>query len=60
MESCPKADIENLKDLLVEENLYLHTEVNADPNTLLMFLNSFFPFIASHTPKEKIADPCIS
>lgn len=27
MESCPKADIENLKDLLVEENLYLYTEV---------------------------------
>ncbi|KAJ8432393.1 hypothetical protein Cgig2_009995 [Carnegiea gigantea] len=28
MESCPKADIENLKDLLVEENLYLHTEAS--------------------------------
>ncbi|KAK8645132.1 hypothetical protein V6N13_118981 [Hibiscus sabdariffa] len=26
MESCPKADIENLKELLKEENLYLHTE----------------------------------
>ncbi|XP_010668130.2 uncharacterized protein LOC104885118 [Beta vulgaris subsp. vulgaris] len=28
MESCPKADIENLKDLLVEENLYLYTEAS--------------------------------
>lgn len=28
MESCPKADIENLKDLLKEENLYLFTEVS--------------------------------
>ncbi|KAH1253015.1 putative esterase YitV [Glycine max] len=26
MESCPKADIENLEDLLEEENLYLNTE----------------------------------
>ncbi|KNA17983.1 hypothetical protein SOVF_074840 [Spinacia oleracea] len=28
MESCPKADIENLEDLLVEENLYLYTEAS--------------------------------
>ena len=27
MESCPKANIGNLKELLKEENLYLHTEV---------------------------------
>ena len=28
MESCPKADIPNLKQLLCEENLYLTTEVS--------------------------------
>lgn len=29
MESCPKANIENLSDLLIEENLYLYTEASA-------------------------------
>lgn len=28
MESCPKADIPNFKQLLNEENFYLTTEVN--------------------------------
>ena len=49
MESCPKADIKNLKDLLVAENLYLHTEVNVDLNTLVMYLGVVFLFVRSYT-----------
>lgn len=28
MESCPKANVENFKKLLKEENIYLYTEVS--------------------------------
>ncbi|GMP94839.1 hypothetical protein CsSME_00044127 [Camellia sinensis var. sinensis] len=48
MESCPKADIPNLKDLLKEENVYLITEVcgflNLGHICLLLELASFFSF----------------
>ncbi|XP_021745465.1 uncharacterized protein LOC110711396 [Chenopodium quinoa] len=47
MKSCPKADIDNLKDLLVEENIYLHTEASAQGCLPILILSmrrtSFLP-----------------
>ncbi|GLT25447.1 hypothetical protein SLA2020_005750 [Shorea laevis] len=39
MESCPKADIENLKDQLKEENLYLFTEEGEQGRLPLLILS---------------------
>ncbi|KAJ8432392.1 hypothetical protein Cgig2_009994 [Carnegiea gigantea] len=39
MESCPKADVKNLKDLLVEENLYLHTEASEQGKLPVLMLS---------------------
>ncbi|KAK9699845.1 hypothetical protein RND81_08G198700 [Saponaria officinalis] len=39
MESCPKADVENLKDLLVEENLYLYTEASEQGRLPVLILS---------------------
>ncbi|XP_048227972.1 putative esterase YitV isoform X1 [Ricinus communis] len=47
MESCPKADIKNFKDLIKEENLYLITEAG-DQGRLPMLILSM-----KHDSKEK-------
>ncbi|CAO2816820.1 unnamed protein product [Amaranthus hypochondriacus] len=39
MESCPKADIENLEGLLVEENLYLYTEASEQGRLPVLILS---------------------
>ncbi|XVF48577.1 hypothetical protein PTKIN_Ptkin03bG0201700 [Pterospermum kingtungense] len=39
MESCPKANIGNLKELLKEENLYLHTEAGEQGKLPLLILS---------------------
>ncbi|KAL9227295.1 hypothetical protein vseg_003000 [Gypsophila vaccaria] len=39
MESCPKEDVENLKDLLVEENLYLYTEASEQGRLPVLILS---------------------
>jgi hypothetical protein len=47
MKSCPKKDIENFKDLLKEENLYLTIEVinfSLELNFGLVFLLFEFDF----------------
>ncbi|GAV90264.1 Abhydrolase_6 domain-containing protein [Cephalotus follicularis] len=39
MESCPKANVENLKELLKEENLYLYTEAGEQGRLPLLILS---------------------
>ncbi|KAK6273969.1 hypothetical protein POUND7_011052 [Theobroma cacao] len=39
MESCPKANIGNIKELLKEENLYLHTEAGEQGKLPLLILS---------------------
>jgi predicted esterase len=39
MESCPKADIPNLNELLVEENFYLHTEAGEQGRLPVLILS---------------------
>ncbi|KAJ0090444.1 hypothetical protein Patl1_12898 [Pistacia atlantica] len=39
MESCPKAKIENFKELLKEENLYLHTEAGEQGRLPVLILS---------------------
>ncbi|KAK8602521.1 hypothetical protein V6N12_052327 [Hibiscus sabdariffa] len=39
MESCPKANFENLKELLKEENIYIHTEAGDQGKLPLLILS---------------------